>query len=97
MDKVKHTGIMNKMRDKMPVIIIILIIAFLATIVFEWGMNYMGIGGQQEPFAKINNQEITYQEFEKIVQQQLDQMRQQNEGKDVTEEQIKQTRDQVWN
>jgi len=97
MDKVKHTGIMNKMRDKMPVIIIILIIAFLATIVFEWGMNYMGIGGQQEPFAKINNQEITYQEFEKIVQQQLDQMRQQNEGRDVTEEQIKQTRDQVWN
>lgn len=38
--KIQHTGIMNKMRDKMPLIIIILIIAFLATIVFEWGINY---------------------------------------------------------
>ena len=97
MKKVQHTGIMNKMRDKMPLIIIILIIAFLATIVFEWGMNYLGMGGKVDAFAKINSQEITYQEFEKIVQQQIEQMRQQNQGKDVTEEQIKQVRDQVWN
>jgi len=94
--KVQHTGIMNKMRDKMPLIIIILIIAFLATIVFEWGMNYMGMGGQTDAFASINNQEITYQDYEKIVQQQIEQSRQQNEGKDVTEAQVKQIRDQVW-
>lgn len=94
--KVKNTGIMNKMRDKMPVIIIILIVAFLITIVFEWGMNYMGVGGQPDVFGKVNAEEITYQEFEKIVQQQLDQMRQQNPGKELTDEQIKQTRDQVW-
>lgn len=95
--KVKHTGIMNKMRDKMPLIIIILIVAFLATIIFEWGMNYLGLRGQAEAFGKINNHEITYQEYEKLVQQQLDQMRQQNQGKDVTEEQVKQVREQVWN
>lgn len=97
MKKVQHTGIMNKMRDKMPLIIIILIIAFLATIVFEWGMNYLGLRGGAVAFAKINSHEITYQEFEKVVQQQVDQMRQQNQGKDVSEEQIKQVRDQVWN
>ncbi len=97
MKKVQHTGIMNKMRDKMPLIIIILIIAFLATIVFEWGMNYLGLRGEAVAFAKINSQEITYQEFEKVVQQQIEQMRQQNQGKDVTEEQVKQVRDQVWN
>jgi parvulin-like peptidyl-prolyl isomerase len=91
-----NTGIMNKMRDKMPLIIIILIIAFLATIVFEWGMNYMGMGGQTEAFAKVNNQEITYQEYERIVQQQVDQMRQQS-GKDVDENTIASIRDQVWN
>lgn len=91
-----NTGIMNKMRDKMPLIIIILIIAFLATIVFEWGMNYMGMGGQTEAFAKINNQEITYQEYEKIVQQQVEQMRQQS-GKDVDENTIASIREQVWN
>ena len=97
MKKIQHTGIMNKMRDKMPLIIIILIIAFLATIVFEWGMNYLGLRGGAVAFAKINSQEITYQEFEKVVQQQVEQMRQQNQGKDVSEDQIKQVRDQVWN
>ncbi len=97
MKKVQHTGIMNKMRDKMPLIIIILIIAFLATIVFEWGMNYLGLRDGAVAFAKINSEEITYQEFEKVVQQQIEQMRQQNQGKDVSEEQIKQVRDQVWN
>lgn len=97
MKKIKHTGIMNKMRDKMPLIIIILIIAFLATIVFEWGMNYLGMGGKVDAFGKVNSHEITYQEFEKIVQQQIEQMRQQNNGKDVTEDQIKQVREQVWN
>ncbi len=95
--KIQHTGIMNKMRDKMPLIIIILIIAFLATIVFEWGMNYLGLSGKNEAFAKINSKEISYQEYEKIVQQQVDQMRQQNKGKDVDEATVTQIRDQVWN
>lgn len=95
--KIEHTGIMNKMRDKMPLIIIILIIAFLATIVFEWGMNYMGLSGKNEAFAKINSREVSYQEYENIVQQQIDQMRQQNQGKDVDETTINQIREQVWN
>jgi peptidyl-prolyl cis-trans isomerase D len=41
----RSTGIMNKMRDKMPIIIIFLIVAFLGTIIFEWGMNYLGLSG----------------------------------------------------
>lgn len=96
-NKIQNTGIMNKMRDKMPLIIIILIIAFLATIVFEWGMNYLGMSGTNEAFAKINSREISYQEFEKIVQQQIEQMRQQNQGKDVDEATVNQIREQVWN
>lgn len=95
--KIQHTGIMNKMRDKMPLIIIILIVAFLATIVFEWGMNYLGMGGNTEAFARINSQEISYQEYERIVQQQIEQTRQQNQGKDVDEATVAQIREQVWN
>ena len=96
--KIQNTGIMNKMRDKMPLIIIILIIAFLATIVFEWGMNYMGLsGGGNDAFGKINSKEISYQEFERIVQQQVEQMRQQNPNQDIDEATMNQIRDQVWN
>lgn len=92
-----NTGIMNKLRDKMPVIIIVVIVAFLATIVFEWGMNLMGLREDRMLFAKVNGEEITYQQFEQAVEQQAAQMRQQNNGKDIDEAQMQQIRDQVWN
>jgi peptidyl-prolyl cis-trans isomerase D len=95
--KVKQTGIMNKMRDKMPLIMIILIVAFLATIVFNWGMKYVGSENKTEAFAKINTQEISYEEYEKMVQQQIDQTRQQNQGKEVDDATVAQIREQVWN
>ena len=90
-------GIMNKMRDKMPLIIIILIIAFLGTIIFEWGMDYLGMRSQSFTFGKVNGVEITYQEFEQAVQQQVEQMRAQNEGKDIDDAAMEQIREQVWN
>lgn len=92
-----NTGIMNKLRDKMPVIIIIVIVAFLATIVFEWGMNLLGLREDKQLFAKVNGEEITYQQFEQAVEQQTAQMRQQNGGKDIDDAQMQQVRDQVWN
>ncbi|MBN8570120.1 MAG: peptidylprolyl isomerase [Ignavibacteria bacterium] len=92
-----NTGVMNKLRDKMPVIIIIVIVAFLATIVFEWGMNLLGLREDRMLFAKVNGEEITYQQFEQAVEQQAAQMRQQNNGKDIDEAQMQQIRDQVWN
>jgi parvulin-like peptidyl-prolyl isomerase len=90
-------GIMNKMRDKMPLIIIILIVAFLGTIIFEWGMDYLGMSGQSITFGEVNGNEITYQEYDMAVQQQIEQMRTQNEGKDIDEETVEQIREQVWN
>ncbi len=96
--EIKHqnTGIMNKMRDKMPIIIIFLIVAFLVTIVFEWGMNLLGLRENKQLFAKINDEEVTYQEYEQQVQQQVEQMRQQNQGKDIDDATMQQIREQVW-
>ncbi len=97
--KTKHsTGIMNKMRDRMPLIIIILIVAFLGTIVFEWGMNYLGLRGyQQIVFGKVNGVEIKYQEYETLLQRQLEQMKEQNKGKELDEQSYQQAKEQVWN
>lgn len=97
--KPKHsTGIMNKMRDKMPLIIIILIIAFLGTIIFEWGMNYLGLRStQQVVFGKVNGEEIQYQQYETLLQRQVEQMKEQNKGKDMDEQTYQQTKEQVWN
>lgn len=92
------TGVMNKMRDSMPYIIVFLIIAFVGLIVFEWGMNYLGMrGGDKAVFGKVNGEEITYQEYEKMLQQQLENMRQQSGGKDVDDATLEQLKEQVWN
>jgi len=97
--KTKHnTGIMNKMRDKMPLIIIILIIAFLGTIIFEWGMNYLGLRGSElVVFGKVNGTEIHYQQYETLLQRQVEQMREQNKGKELDEQTYNQIKEQVWN
>ncbi len=97
--KTSHgTGIMNKLRDKMPYIIIFLIIAFVGLIVFEWGMNYVGLrGGEQVIFGKVNGEEITYQEYERALQQQVETMRQQNGNKDIDDAMMDQIKEQVWN
>jgi peptidyl-prolyl cis-trans isomerase D len=97
--KTKHnTGIMNKMRDKMPLIIIILIIAFLGTIIFEWGMNYLGLRStQQVVFGKVNGVEIQYQQYENLLQRQVEQMKEQNKGKEIDEQSYQQLKEQVWN
>ena len=89
-------GIMNKMRDKMPLIIIILIVAFLGTIIFQWGMDYLGMSRQMYVFAEVNGQEIEYQDFEQAVQQEIDQMRMEDENRKIDEETVEQVKEQVW-
>ncbi|MFI5212163.1 MAG: peptidylprolyl isomerase, partial [Ignavibacteria bacterium] len=87
---------MNKLRDKTHIILIILILAFLATIVFEWGMDYLGVrGGQVTELGSVNGQEIKYADYENQVNFAIEQQKQQT-GEDPDESMIKMIRDQVW-
>lgn len=89
-------GLMNKLRDKTHIILIILILAFLATIVFEWGMDYLGLrGGQVTELGSVNGQEIKYADFESQVNFAIEQQRQQT-GEDPDENVVNMIRDQVW-
>ena len=89
-------GLMNKLRDKTHIILIILIIAFLATIVFEWGMDYLGLrGGEVTELGSVNGQEIKYTDYESQVNFAIEQQRQQT-GEDPDENVVKMIRDQVW-
>lgn len=62
-------AIMTKMRDNMPAILIGLVVMFLITIIFDWGMNYLGLktGGQDPVIGKINGKEIKYTEFNQVI------------------------------
>ncbi len=89
-------GLMTKLRDKTHVILIILVVAFLITIIFEWGMNYIGLkSGQVTEFGSVNGREIDYKEFESQVQFATEQQKQQT-GEDPDESTIQMIRDQVW-
>src|SRR5436853_2430612 len=89
-------GLMNKLRDKTHIILIILIVAFLATIVFEWGMNYLGLrGGEAPQLGSVNGKEINLTEYENQVQFAIEQQKQQT-GEDPDETMVQMIRDQVW-
>jgi peptidyl-prolyl cis-trans isomerase D len=89
-------GLMNRMRDKTHIILIILVLAFLATIVFEWGMNYLGLRGSTiTEFGSVNGQEIKYSDFENQVQFAIEQQKKQT-GQDPDETVVGMIRDQVW-
>jgi peptidyl-prolyl cis-trans isomerase D len=88
--------IMTRMRDSMPFILFGLLIAFLITIVFEWGMDYLGIrGGQGDVVGKVNGMKITYKEFTELAKNISDNQKSQS-GNEPDETQLGQIREQVW-
>ena len=89
-------GLMTKLRDKTHIILIILIVAFLGTIIFEWGMDYLGIrSGQTMELGSVNGQKIDFQQFEQQVQFAIEQHKQQT-GQEADEDIIRLIREQVW-
>lgn len=92
-------GLMNKMREKMRIILIILVLAFVGMIVFDWGMNYMassGVGGAPTGvIGSINGIDIQDEYFFQQIQQEYIEIRE-TTGSEPDEMQIRQARDDVW-
>ena len=89
---------MTRMRDNMPAILIGLAVLFIAMIVFEWGMGITNRGGGQytsSAVGKVNGEEITYQQFEKVLQNAVDEYKT-NSKQDPDDQTMDQLRDQVW-
>lgn len=88
--------IMTRMRDSMPYVLFGLLIAFLITIIFEWGMDYLGIkGGRSEIVGKVNGEKITYKEFTDVLNSVTENQKNQTKA-ELDENQLKQARDQSW-
>lgn len=90
---------MQALRDKMKHIMMFVLLSFLATIVFSWGMGGFKRNGPLEKgiVGKINGREIQYQNYMNAVNQQLQALRQQRGDAEITEYQQRSVRDQVWN
>jgi len=90
--------VMTKMRDNMPAILIGLAILFVAMIIFDWGMDLTGRRGsgfRATIVGKVNGEEISYPDFDKMYQSALDNYK--NSAKEDPDDQtITQIRDEVW-
>jgi len=86
---------LTKMRENMALVMWILVVAFVATIIFSWGMG--GFKGKIKPgiVASIEGRNITMEYFENLIQNAY--AAKQNEtGEPLTEDQIKEIRQTVW-
>jgi len=88
-------GVMNQMRDKMSIILGIVIVAFLATIFFSWGMGVDGPRGQKNIIAQVNKTEIPLEQYFQSLNQQLSYYRDQM-GQDIDEMTRIRIQDQVF-
>ncbi|MGE5314272.1 MAG: peptidylprolyl isomerase [Acidobacteriota bacterium] len=85
------------MRDSMPAILIGLVVVFLITIVFEWGMDYVGIRSKQhDTIGVIDGKKISNTEFSELVKRQADQQKMQTR-QEPDENAYRMIREQVWN
>jgi len=91
--------LMNKLRDNTLTIMIGLVIAFVIMIIFEWGMDFGGMGAQRQQqqnyVGKVNDREITYQEFSDVMRN-VTEMQRQQFGGEIDDEFMGFIREQVW-
>jgi peptidyl-prolyl cis-trans isomerase D len=86
---------MTKLREMTFIFIWILVIAFVALMVFEWGMDISGIKGRSNVVGKIDGNKITIQDFQQAIQNLYLQERE-STGNDPDAARMEQIRDQVW-
>ena len=85
------------MRENMPLVMWTLVIAFLATIVFSWGMGGFKSGSDLDGVVgKIGNYELMYDKYDRMVQDRLAQKRQDDPNVEITDALVGQTRNEVW-
>lgn len=88
--------IMTRMRESMPFILFGLLIAFIITIVFEWGMDYLGMSGSNSAtVGEVNGHKISYEEFSELLKNYTDNQR--TQSGELDDNAMRQSQEQVWN
>lgn len=90
-------ALMTNLRDKTHLVLYTLLAAFLALIVFEWGMNFNGTSGGGGALAgKVNGTPIQYQAYEQVYDNLVDNFRRSSPDADITDQLERQLRRRAW-
>jgi peptidyl-prolyl cis-trans isomerase D len=84
------------MRKNAAVIMWVVIVAFVATIVFAWGMDLSSRNRVRDSIGKVNGKDIALKYFEKMVSMERDKQREQYQGAEVPAAQSRMVPRQVW-
>jgi hypothetical protein len=84
------------MRKNAAVIMWIVIVAFVATIVFAWGMDLSSHNRVKDSIGKVNGKDIALKYFEKMVSMEREKQREQYQGAEVPAAQSRMIPRQVW-
>ena len=88
---------LKTMRQNTKVILWIIIIAFVGTIIFAWGMNVTGRRqAGSDTIGVVNGQKISYQQFYRAFQNFYTQTQERTEEQ-IDLETFRRLRDETWN
>jgi len=86
----------QSLRNNAAIIMWIVIVAFIATIVFAWGMDLSSHNRVKDTVGKVNGKEISLRNFERMVASEREKEREKNAGTEATAEQSRMMPRQVW-
>ena len=90
-------AVMSSLRDKTHVILYTLMAAFLALIVFEWGMNFTGNSGKKaNQVGSVNGKVISSAQYEEATKAITENFQRSKPGVEVTPEIEFKLQQQAW-
>jgi peptidyl-prolyl cis-trans isomerase D len=87
--------VMRKMRELTPAIFLVVVLAFVGLMVFEWGMDISGqSSGRPQELGRVNGTSIRYEEWSRVYDALTEQAR--AERGRLTDEDLRQLREAAW-
>ncbi len=89
-------GVITRIREKLHFVLYALMAAFLALIVFEWGMDFSGVSGGGALAGKVNGKPIEYRQYERVYDGLVDNFRRQASQAELTDVLERDLRQRAW-
>ena len=89
-------GVISRLRERMHFVLYALLAAFLALIVFEWGMNFSGFSGGGALAGKVNGTPVEYRQYEQVYDRLVDNFRSQALQEELTDAVERELRQRAW-
>lgn len=88
---------MRALRELTPAIFMVVVVAFAALMVFEWGMDISGRStGFPREVGRVNGTSIGYEQWTRVYRALSDQAREQK-GSSLTDDELRQVEEAAWN